>query len=231
MAGQSMRDLKRRIRGVRSTQQITRAMEMVAAAKLRRAQQQLTTGLPFTEKLETILSRVVQHRDVLQRKDAVHPLLAVREPARVLYVVVAADRGLAGGYNTNVLRLALATIQEDEREKRVVAVGRRSRDFCCAEASNCITRACRATTSTSATSSATRNRGSSRAIADMYIRGEVDEVIIIHNVFLTRLRIVPPWTPFAHRTEHFMREERTRLGTETRTRKNLSSTFPVPSKC
>ena len=124
-----MRDLKRRIRGVRSTQQITRAMEMVAAAKLRRAQQQLTTGLPFTEKLETILSRVVQHRDVLQRKDAVHPLLAVREPARVLYVVVAADRGLAGGYNTNVLRLALATIQEDEREKRVVAVGRRSRDF------------------------------------------------------------------------------------------------------
>lgn len=214
MAGQSMRDLKRRIRGVRSTQQITRAMEMVAAAKLRRAQQQLTTGLPFTEKLETILSRVVQHRDVLQQKDAVHPLLAVREPARVLYVVVAADRGLAGGYNTNVLRLALATIQEDEREKRVVAVGRRSRDFLLRRGIELYNEGLQSNyIYVGDELSYEESRFVTRYIADMYIRGEVDEVIIIHNVFLTAASYRPTVTRLLPiEPEHFIREERDAAG-------------------
>lgn len=186
MAGQSMRDLKRRIRGVRSTQQITKAMEMVAAAKLRRAQQQLTTGLPFIEKLEQVLARVVQHRDVLKRKEAIHPLLARREPKRVLYVVVAADRGLAGGYNTNILRLAHATLQEDERDKRVLAIGRRARDFLIRRDIELYSEGLESNYIYIGDElSYDESRFVTRYIADMYIKGEVDEVVMIHNVFLT----------------------------------------------
>lgn len=195
MAGQSMRDLKRRIRGVKNTQQITRAMEMVAAAKLRRAQQQLTTGLPFSQKLEKILARVVQHRDVLKRKDAVHPLLAVREPKRVLYVVVAADRGLAGGYNSSILRLAQATMQEDEREKRVLAIGRRARDFLVRRDVELYREVLEQNYIYIGDElSYDESRFVTRYIADMYIKGEVDEVIMVHNAFLTAATYRPSVT-------------------------------------
>src|SRR5690625_3070519 len=117
MAGQSMRDIKRRIRSVKSTQQITKAMEMVAAAKLRRAQQQLTTGKPFIEKLQAMLTRVVQHGDIRRDIRDLHPLLTARESGRTMYVVITADRGLTGGYNANVLRLARETLDEDPGEK------------------------------------------------------------------------------------------------------------------
>lgn len=186
MAGQSMRELKRRIRGVRSTQQITRAMEMVAAAKLRRAQQQLTAGLPFTEKLERILSLIVRHRDITARKASIHPLLEVRDVKRVLYVVVAADRGLAGGYNANLLRLAQATINEDPREKLILAVGRRARDF--------LVR--RGVPIYSGNMEAdyiyigdelnySDSRMLTRMVQSLYEQGEVDEVYFIHNTFIT----------------------------------------------
>lgn len=186
MAGQSMRELKRRIRGVKNTQQITKAMEMVAAAKLRRSQQQLTAGLPFTQKLETILTHVVRHRDVMKRKEAVHPLLAVREPKRVLYVVIAADRGLAGGFNANVLRLALSTIQEDDRDKRVVAVGRRARDFLVRRDIELYQEGLDGDYIYLGDEvSYTESRLVTRFVGGMYERGEVDEVVVLHNVFLT----------------------------------------------
>ncbi|MDO4539561.1 MAG: ATP synthase F1 subunit gamma [Syntrophomonadaceae bacterium] len=127
MAGAGVRDFKRRIRSVKNTQQITKAMKMVAAAKLRRAQEKAEASRPYTESLKETLARL----DSSATEERL-PLLEVREEVRkVAYVVVTADKGLCGGYNTNIIRLASDTIAGDERnvETAIIAVGRKARDF------------------------------------------------------------------------------------------------------
>lgn len=127
MAGAGVREFKRRIRSVKNTQQITKAMKMVAAAKLRRAQERAEASRPYTDSLRETLARL----DAGATEETL-PLLAVREEVRkVAYVVVTADKGLCGGYNTNIIRLANDTIASDERnvETAIVAVGRKARDF------------------------------------------------------------------------------------------------------
>jgi len=127
MAGAGVREFKRRIRSVKSTQQITKAMKMVAAAKLRRAQESAEASRPYTETLQGTLARLVGVSD-----DVEHPLLVKRdEVLKVGYIVVTADRGLCGGYNTNIIRAATDAIKADEREtdKGIIAVGRKARDF------------------------------------------------------------------------------------------------------
>lgn len=127
MAGAGVKDLKRRIRSIKSTQQITKAMKMVAAAKLRRAQERAEASRPYTETLKGTLARLVG-----VSSDVEHPLLAKREDVlKVGYIVVTADRGLCGGYNTNIIRATTDTIAADERkpDSGIIAVGRKARDF------------------------------------------------------------------------------------------------------
>lgn len=127
MAGAGVRDYKRRIRSVKNTQQITKAMKMVAAAKLRRAQEKAESSRPYNETLRGTVARLAS-----VAFDVRHPLLEVREEVRkVGYIVVTADRGLCGAYNTNIIRTATAAMAEDDRkvETGIVAVGRKSRDF------------------------------------------------------------------------------------------------------
>lgn len=127
MAGAGVRDYKRRIRSVANTQQITKAMKMVAAAKLRRAQEKAESSRPYNETLRGTVARLAS-----VAFDVRHPLLEVREEVRkVGYIVVTADRGLCGAYNTNIIRAATTAIGEDERkvETGIIAVGRKSRDF------------------------------------------------------------------------------------------------------
>lgn len=129
MSGAGVRDFKRRIRSVTNTQQITKAMKMVAAAKLRKAQERAEASRPYTETLYNTLAALSGVVDA----GSLHPLLEVRKEVRkVAYVVVAADRGLAGAYNTNVIRAVSETIAADERENvesYIIAVGRKVRDF------------------------------------------------------------------------------------------------------
>ncbi len=127
MAGAGVRDYKRRIRSVKNTQQITKAMKMVAAAKLRRAQEKAESSRPYNETLRGTVARLAS-----VAFDVRHPLLEVREEVRkVGYIVVTADRGLCGAYNTNIIRAANGAMGEDERklENGIIAVGRKSRDF------------------------------------------------------------------------------------------------------
>jgi F-type H+-transporting ATPase subunit gamma len=127
MAGAGVREYKRRIRSVKNTQQITKAMEMVAAAKLRRAQESAEASRPYTEILQDALARLAA-----VSFDVRHPLLEKRKEIRkVGYVVITADRGLCGGYNTNILRAANTAIAEDSRkpDTGIIAVGRKARDF------------------------------------------------------------------------------------------------------
>ena len=94
----STRDLTRRIRSVKGTQQITKAMKMVAAAKLRRAQEAVTNARPYADTLSKVLANVAG------RTEESHPLLERRESGRVWLVVVSSDKGLCGSFNANMLR-------------------------------------------------------------------------------------------------------------------------------
>jgi len=121
----SQQDLRRRIRSVRSTEQITKAMKMVAAAKLRRAQTSILEARPYAAALEAVLrslaSRVASHR---------HELLEERPEQTVTLVVVTADKGLCGAYNANILREATSLLGSGRWPKvELVLVGRRGIDF------------------------------------------------------------------------------------------------------
>lgn len=122
MAG--VRDIRRRIRSVRNMQQITKAMKMVSAAKLRKAQQKLSAARPYANQLQGVLERLAQ-----VPVDTVHPLLVKRPVQKVVYVLITSDRGLCGGYNANLIRMTNGLIAETPQEVKLVAVGRRGRDF------------------------------------------------------------------------------------------------------
>jgi len=116
----SLKALRKRIATVRSTQQITKAMKMVAAAKLRRAQEAAERARPYTEKLTEMF-----HAVAAGVEPEAHPLLARRPERRVDLLVLTSDRGLCGGYNTNLLRLADAFARERAAEIALSIVGRK----------------------------------------------------------------------------------------------------------
>ncbi len=121
----TLRDIQRRIRSVQSTQKITRAMKLVAAAKLRRAQERILAARPYATKMAELLGHLVSGAE-----SAGHPLLEPREGPRRQIVIIAADRGLAGAFNSNILRRAGDLIRESSSgEVTLVVVGRKARDF------------------------------------------------------------------------------------------------------
>lgn len=122
----SLRDIRRRIASVKNTQQITNAMKMVSAAKLQRAQDRVTAARPYSERLLQLL----EHLDA-RVKPTIHPLLTPRQEGPTLLVVVTSDRGLCGGFNTNVQRAALEQIRQlgGSSEVAIIAIGKKGRDF------------------------------------------------------------------------------------------------------
>jgi F-type H+-transporting ATPase subunit gamma len=122
----SLIDIRRRLRSVKSTQQITKAMKMVAAAKLRRAQDRVVGARPYAALLGGVLASVRAHAG-----DVKHPLLEVRPEKRVLVMVIAGDRGLCGAFNTNVNRATAQLIASHPEwaEVRILPVGRKALEF------------------------------------------------------------------------------------------------------
>jgi F-type H+-transporting ATPase subunit gamma len=117
-------DIRRRIRSVKSTQQITRAMKMVAAARLRRAQDSIFNARPYANEILTLLASLAARTE--QRA---HPLLAERPIEKVLLVLITSDRGLCGGFNANLIRAAQDYVKEHRgQEVSIIAVGRKGRD-------------------------------------------------------------------------------------------------------
>ena len=119
----SQREIRRRIGSVRNIKQITRAMQFVAASKLKRAQDATLAARPYSEKLDEVLADLAA---VLGGED--HPLLAEREGGTRLIVLITTDRGLAGPLNTNIIRFAAREIIDNPGDLAVVTVGRKGRD-------------------------------------------------------------------------------------------------------
>ena len=122
MAGASSKEIKNRIRSLKSTRQITKAMEMVASSKLRRAQAQMLSSRPY---FETLYETVQSIADVTE-KDA-SPYLTKHPDKPILFVVIAGDRGLAGGYNSNVLKLSLAAMEG--KTALVLPIGKKATEY------------------------------------------------------------------------------------------------------
>lgn len=121
----SLLDIRRRIRSVKNTQQLTKAMKTVSAAKLRRAQERVFSARPYADQLKKVLANLTRRVE-----DISHPLLEVRPEQRILFIVVTADRGLCGAFNSNITRTATVFIRDHiGQEIKVVAVGRKGRDF------------------------------------------------------------------------------------------------------
>ena len=123
----SLIDLRRRIRAVKNTQQITKAMKMVAASKLRRAQERIMNARPYAVQMQRVLSRVASRVD-----PSIHPLLErrkARPESKTLVVIVTADKGLCGSFNTNIIKAGGGFITESTQPCVLGLVGRKGRDF------------------------------------------------------------------------------------------------------
>src|SRR5215210_624811 len=121
----SLLDIRRRIRSVKNTQQLTKAMKTVSAAKLRRAQERVFSARPYAEQLKKVLGNLTSRPETVG-----NPLTEIRPEERILFVVVTADRGLCGAFNSNIVRSAASFLREHrDRSVTLATAGRKGRDF------------------------------------------------------------------------------------------------------
>lgn len=181
MAGAGMRDVKRRIKSVESTMQITKAMQLVASSKLRRAKERVETARPYFNTLyETICAMAAGNTD------KTNLYTRPREVRRKAYVVIAGDRGLAGGYNVNILRFAES--QMDPETALVIPVGKRAVDHFSRRAYET-----RVFQEYAAVESIDLERSFelARLLTDLFRSGEADEVVLVYTEFTSMLSQVP----------------------------------------
>jgi F-type H+-transporting ATPase subunit gamma len=184
----TLRDIKRRIVGVKKTQQITRAMRMVAAAKLRRAQNAIMAARPYAVRMRNTLIEVAR-----AQQEAEHPLLVAREQVKKLdIVVITSDRGLAGAFNANVSKFAARVIAERELAAESLSVsltlvGRKAAEYFRRRRPKQIAQVY-AGMGTVTYEQATRIV---RRLAERFETGETDEVILIYSEFVSTLNQAP----------------------------------------
>jgi F-type H+-transporting ATPase subunit gamma len=172
-------DIKRRIRSVKNTQQITRAMKFVAAARLRRAHEKALSARPYMK----ALTRIVQ--SISQRvPETAHPLLARRPEEKVLLLVVSGERGLAGAFNANIIRRSIEFLRERKAQQlEVITLGRKGRDALRKQSWKIIGE------HVDVTSKVDRGRAAeiAQAVTTLYQNCEIDAVYIVFNEFKTVL--------------------------------------------
>lgn len=182
----SVRELRRRIKSVKNISQVTRAMQMIAASRMRRAQDQALASRPYAAKSWEILTHLsAQTGNVAQ----LHPLLTARDEVKnVAIIIVTADRGLAGGYNGNVIRLITRFMRENNREDAgLVAVGRKGRDFMFRYGRNVIADF----TDLPPQPTALDSSPIARLAINGFLSGEFDEVYLAYTDFINTLTQEP----------------------------------------
>jgi F-type H+-transporting ATPase subunit gamma len=191
----NLRDIKRRISSVKSTQKITSAMKMVAAAKLRRAQDSIDNARPYAIRMRSTLEEVSKGK-----LEETHPLLAVHEERKALeLIVVTSNRGLAGAFNSSVLRLAESVIAKREAEFETIGLtllGKKAGDYFRRRRANQI----KHDSPIDGNVSYQQAADVAREVARRYAAGEIDEVVLIFSEFKSIMTQTPVSTqllPFA----------------------------------
>ena len=180
MAGVSMKDIKLRIKSMESTKQITKAMEMVAASKLRRAQDRVANSRPYFEILFDTLNTIANNTE-----DFESPFLAKREVKKSCYVVIGGDRGLAGGYNHNVFKLAYSQIEG--KNACVVPIGKKCLEFFRARGVEVLTEAYTVAAEVSVGDCFTL----ARMLSKGFLEREFDSVTVVYTNFVSMLSQSP----------------------------------------
>jgi F-type H+-transporting ATPase subunit gamma len=181
----SLRDIRRRIRAIRNTAKITKAMEMVAASRLRRAQMRVTAARPYANAMRALMAELGGIAP--SGGEALHPLLVQREGRNMGVLLVTPDRGLAGALNTNVIRRGTEVILENERSDgqsvQVVTVGRKGQDFLARRGRNLLG---------TFTGIIDRVRYDdvipiARVIMDSFVNGQIDRAVLVYPRFISTL--------------------------------------------
>ena len=172
----NLKDIRDRIKSVKSIQKVTKAMKMVAAAKMRRAQERMEESRPYSNSLVEVIQHLLPDID----RDAL-PLLDVRDVKRKAYVVVSADRGLAGAFNTNLLKVAQKEIDSFGKEKvDLFCIGKKARDHFKRREYNIITSHVDFWADMEFNSAITIGR----SIIEYFTSGKVDEIHVVYNYFI-----------------------------------------------
>jgi len=179
MAMRSLRDIKRRIRSVKNTQQITRAMEMVSAAKLRRAQNAATSGRPYDDLLKEAVGELASSMETVP-----HPYFEQRDVKATVLVVVSSDKGFCGSFNSNIMRRAEAFLKE-RGECRLVLLGKKANDYFMRRRPDQIVYK---RTDLGAKIDHATAVEISREISGLFLSSDVDEVYLMYTKFITMMR-------------------------------------------
>lgn len=186
----SLRDIRRRIRSVKNTAKITKAMEMVAASRMRRAQQRVIAARPYAEAMRSLISELAT---VGGGADTLHPLLVQRPVDTVGVVMLTSDRGLAGALNTNVIRRASQLVLEigeqtkpssaERRDVQLITVGRKGQDFMARRGHRLLG----TFTQLGDAPGYMDTVGIARVVMDSYLQGVMDECWIVYPEFVSTL--------------------------------------------
>ena len=180
MAGVSTKEIKNRIRSMESTKQITKAMEMVAASKLRHAQARVANSRPYFEILYSTITDIVN-----SNSDFSSAYLVQREVKKSLYVVIAGDRGLAGGYNSNILKLV--TAEMEGKDATIFPIGKKAVDYFKSHKFPIFTEAY----AEAADVSVGDCFSAAKQLSKAYLSGEFDEIYIGYTNFVSVLSQTP----------------------------------------
>lgn len=174
----TLRDIKNRIKGVRSTQQITKAMKMVAAAKLRRAQENIINARPYARKISEMLSHLVSEEDLIA-----NPFIQQRELNKVAIVIVTADRGLCGAFNTNIIRETTGIIGSEyigtSSVPHIFCIGKKGFEFYSKRDYHIAGKR----TGFFSTLSYVNALDITKELTELYLNGTFDKIIIVYNEF------------------------------------------------
>lgn len=189
----SAQDLKKRIKSVTNTQQITKAMKMVASARLRRAQQKAQGTAPYAERLGRLLRQVAGSAE-----EAGHPLLERRKVKKICYLIVGADKGLAGPYTSNLMKRTLELLESGPESRMIIAVGRKPIDYLTHRNISIST----AMAGFSDKPDFDHAQELTEMVTNLFISKEVDEVVMVYTYFINSLtqevhaeRLLPVETP------------------------------------
>lgn len=184
MAGVSTKEIKTRIRSMESTKQITKAMEMVAASKLRRAQAQVLSARPYFDTLRTVIDDIMA-----TNRDFSSAYLQQRPVEKTVYIVIAGDRGLAGGYNSNIVKMV--TAQLSGKDAVVLPIGKKAVEYFKTHKIPLLTeKYCEAENVTLGDCFSIAKK-----LCKQYLSGEFDEIYVAYTQFVSVLSQVPRTAP------------------------------------